>query len=242
MLVVVLFALVLFPAFSETRVFDERFETPGYMETSSGIGADWAETIGGGATLDDAYARGSITGAPTNWGDYSLYISSNSTATYIMQNPWDSPLTTFYLRVELVVNTLTTGSSSYIVNGKNSGTQIIETFIYYSDPNLIIRNRFTENGATLTNVTIAYDTPVRLEYYYNATTGANEWRVDGVTKSSGSSSAAQITNLSVGMISAQNFVGGFDNIGIATDDWLGAEPEPGGGGAATIFYYYRGHQ
>ena len=210
------------------RVFDEQFEntgTPGYDETAAGAGSDWAETVGGGATVDENQATGGIAGAPADWDDECLYIDTNAVVTDTL-NTLDSLMGEFWLRVEVIIisEALSNNDQAYLIIIKDSEWDFIAEARLTQDAsgNLKFKYRI-DAGFHTSTVNLSLDTRYRLELYYNSA-GGWEWRLDGNTEFSDTSTAqGGLRQIVLGDPDGSvAYEVAFDNIAIDDADWIGA--------------------
>ena len=170
------------------RIIDENFEGTGYEET-------WAETVTAGNTLDEDAA---IPGTPpTGSGSQCLKaIFAVATSAFAEQTKTNQNIS--YVRYYLYVETegLADGHIISLVNLRTTtGTAICAVQVGQNAGVLQARYNYYSSGAYQTtawvNINIAQW--YRLEFKYDLTNMLWEWKIDGVSQTSGSLAAATYT-------------------------------------------------
>lgn len=213
------------------RTFDEQFEntgSPGYDETSSGIGGNWSESVPGGATVDENYSTGSVTGAPADWDDECLYIDTAGNSAANTKNHLDSAVAAYW-RVEFIIveESLANGDTVEIVKIKDQVdySSVVDFFIEQSGGTLYLSGSISGTSIA-SDYAVAIETRYRLEFWYSKGSG---WatRVDGVAWDSGPAGEATDDNpgyIHLGSVDyAKDIIYAFDNVAIDDADWVGAE-------------------
>src|SRR4030042_221236 len=203
-------------------IFDEQFEAAGYDESAAGVGSDWVET--GNGTIDEDFAVSSVAGAPARWGDQCLKIIPGSTGATII-NQLDTSITgDFYCRVDVIFANLTADDyNNFFIVRDDVGNDAIKWVHTQSGASKVIQ-AFIDGANPIPShgYSINFDTPYRLDMFYNATTNAWEIKIEGVSQCTGSNN----TRANIDSIWCYSYDGYtsdiayFDLVQIATDGWV----------------------
>lgn len=200
------------------NILNETFDTnPGYDD------ADWVES-GTGGTINEDFAAPAVTGFSGEC--LRTYISGAWKGAKATNNIADSA--TIYFRTYLYINSENMADTKYrnIIRFNSAGNQRIDILKTGSDLQLT----FYTNGTLRDTETILVQTSYLLEVYLNntGTTDSWEWKIDGVSKGSGSGSAnlsGDSDSIVLGIITelADNHTIDiyWDNVAVDTTGWIG---------------------
>lgn len=228
-----------------TRQWDEKFEGTGYEETWS-----YGETVGAGNTLDED-ADPSDVGSPAGWDSQCLKaINADSNQCQVAHAPGDH--TWAYYRMEFVLTTWEVIVDEIkIANLADDGqSEIVVVVLAETDGEgeKIIRFKIDHDGGGLSifaSDPISFNTLYRVEWKFDISGNAWEWRINDVTQDSGSLTSTHATLLgefALGFIDSgiRTATIYLDNYAIDDADWLGSDAPAGSNLEQIERHYPRG--
>lgn len=177
----------------------ESFEGAGYENT-------WSETIDVGCTLnEDAFVPGTPPPAAGSQCLNAIVLDATYADAYATHAIQDQDVCYARAYIRLVQEGLGAGQGfASIVIQDSSPATVAEVQLYEMGGNLYARYRYYSGGtiASTTGVAISLGAWYKIECKYDITNMEWEWRIDGVTRHSGSLSAATRTpnRIDVGII------------------------------------------
>lgn len=210
-----------------TRKWDEKFSAAGYDESWS-IG----EVVDAGSSLDEDADPADVS-SPSGWGTKCLKaVTANIGDSARVGHSVGGAADWVYWRLEFVVTaeSLANGETMQLFFAENSGATINAISLSVDQDAGALRAVFgvDEDGTeTFYTSAIVLDTRYRFECKYDIANNAWEWRMDGVTKNSGSLSSTHSTDfgtIAIGILAVDNIATGyFDLFAVDDADWIGAE-------------------
>ena len=217
-------------------IFNEQFEstgTPGYDETATGVGSDWTEIVDDGCIEDEKYLTSNVTNAPASWGSQCLrsYVDVVSEEAH-SYNTLDANQPVVYVRADFIAETGLTDAwenTEWLRICDESWNLLFVVLIggigtarhIHFNPRYDDSDHWQDGGAFDLN------TPYRVDVKWDTTANTWEWKINGVTKHSGTglTSTREPRIINVGVYTA--YVTGIelftDNVQIATDGWIPAD-------------------
>lgn len=228
-LMLVLFPVVCFAA----RVWDEQLEAaPGYDET-------WSEgevSVGTG-TLDEDKTRTDVTGAPADWDDDCLEVTSAADDdTLYVKHYFVSAVDPFYWRIEIIagnIGNLENADDAMLLiirDGSDNDLMAVSIQDNAGTKRFRINFSYDGDGHSYYYSPISEDTRYRIELKWDNGNDVWEWKVDGASQDNGAISVDRdAQRVIMGLIAVENsrvVTTYYDNVAVDDADWVGSESGP----------------
>lgn len=205
------------------RIWDERFETPGYEETWSD-----GETVSAGCSLTDDYDTASLSPTPgASWQVHCLRaICDTMDDDCRVGHTLGSGLPISYWRIEFMVDSSAVtayNESNFLVCWTAAWNLLFCAGIYHDGAAQKLQFRHLVDADARILDTLAVDTYYRMEIKWDLTNDLWEYKLNGVSRGSGALTSALLPQIF--WIGAQSGIAtvNIDNFAVDNANWIGAE-------------------